>query len=228
MKGLVLGAVLLVAGWAEAQCCGDCGGDGQVTINELVVAVNNALNNCSGGGVPTPTPPGEGCPIDFSDDNTVPGTPDCYYVGRWNETCGDDDLEALWRSDSEFVIIEVLGFDPDLLFLGASVTGPGTAELICWFTQLDASDCEGDQLIEGTVTLGGGGATLTAAPTAAPFTIDDCPLTRYDASLTDVITPPELGRSALRRVGRAPSAALQRLRSVHAARPSKPSLRRSR
>ena len=31
-------------GWA--QCCGDCNGDGQVTINELIGAVNNDLNSC--------------------------------------------------------------------------------------------------------------------------------------------------------------------------------------
>jgi len=29
-----------------AQCCGDCNGDGQVTIDELLGAVTNALNAC--------------------------------------------------------------------------------------------------------------------------------------------------------------------------------------
>ncbi len=222
MKGLILGAALLVAGWAEAQCCGDCGGDGQVTINDLIVAVNNALTDCAG--VPTPTPPAEGCPIDFQDDNSVPGTPDCYYVGRWNQSCGSDDLEALWRSDSEFVIVELLGFEPGL-FLGASVTGAGTAELICWFMQLDAEDCDGDQLLEGTITLGEGGATLGVMPQTSPFTIEQCDFAFYDGTLTDVITPAESSRTAARRVRAAP-AALQRLRSAQALRPPKPALRR--
>jgi hypothetical protein len=29
-----------------AQCCGDCNGDGHVTIDEILTAVNNALNGC--------------------------------------------------------------------------------------------------------------------------------------------------------------------------------------
>src|SRR5271169_5182301 len=51
---LILVAVLVcaMAGSARAQCCGDCNGDGMVTINELITAVNNALSGCGG---PTPT-----------------------------------------------------------------------------------------------------------------------------------------------------------------------------
>jgi len=33
------------------QCCGDCNGDGQVTINELVTAVNRALEGCQDDGI---------------------------------------------------------------------------------------------------------------------------------------------------------------------------------
>jgi hypothetical protein len=36
----------LAAGTAGAQCCGDCNGDGSVTINDLITAVNNALDGC--------------------------------------------------------------------------------------------------------------------------------------------------------------------------------------
>jgi hypothetical protein len=43
--------VAVMAWWlaapAGAQCCGDCGGDGTVAINDLITAVNNALNGCS-------------------------------------------------------------------------------------------------------------------------------------------------------------------------------------
>jgi hypothetical protein len=45
---LVLATLLLTAGGAAAQCCGDCNGDGQVTINELITAVNNAQQGCGG------------------------------------------------------------------------------------------------------------------------------------------------------------------------------------
>jgi len=37
----------------QAQCCADCGGDGYVTVDDIVIAVNNSMNGC--GPVPTPT-----------------------------------------------------------------------------------------------------------------------------------------------------------------------------
>ncbi len=44
---LVLATVLLVrTSAAVAQCCGDCNGDGRVTIDELVHAVTLALGSC--------------------------------------------------------------------------------------------------------------------------------------------------------------------------------------
>jgi len=44
---LVLASIALTASNVAAQCCGDCNGDGQVTINELITAVNNALSGCA-------------------------------------------------------------------------------------------------------------------------------------------------------------------------------------
>lgn len=36
---------ILGSGRASAQCVGDCNGDGEVTINELILGVNIALGN---------------------------------------------------------------------------------------------------------------------------------------------------------------------------------------
>jgi hypothetical protein len=41
----------------------------------------------------------DSCPIDFSDDNSLEGTTDCFYTGRWNQSCGDANLESRWISD---------------------------------------------------------------------------------------------------------------------------------
>src|SRR5262245_43327931 len=95
-RAAVIAAVLLGASNADAQCLGDFNNNGMVEINELIVSVNNSLNGCAGS--PTPTPVGE-CPIDLSDDNTQTGTTDCFYIGRWNQSCGDADQEARWISD---------------------------------------------------------------------------------------------------------------------------------
>jgi hypothetical protein len=39
------------AGPAAAQCCGDCNGDNQVTVDEIVTAISRALSGCSNDGV---------------------------------------------------------------------------------------------------------------------------------------------------------------------------------
>ena len=47
----------LIVAWnparAAGQCCGDCSGDGVVTINEVITAVNRALEGCSDDGICT-------------------------------------------------------------------------------------------------------------------------------------------------------------------------------
>jgi len=58
VAGLILGAALVVAlrpgaRRAAAQCCGDCNGDGAVTVDELVTAVNRALESCADDGICT-------------------------------------------------------------------------------------------------------------------------------------------------------------------------------
>jgi hypothetical protein len=176
-----------------------------VAINELITAVNNALGMCSN--------PTDSCPIDFQDDNTASGTPDCYYIGRWNDACGAADLEAVWRGDGEVLIVDLLGFDPGL-FIGAEVTGASTAAILGWFTQPDAAD-----LVElgGSISLGAQGATLAVDPSEAPFDIDQCAFTRYRGQLEDVVVPSAARVARARRA--LDPAALIRLRAAAGQRP---------
>jgi len=212
MRALLLLATLLLSpALAGAQCCGDCNDDGEVTINELITAVNNALNGC------TVT---DACPIDFSDDNTVPGTPDCFYRGRWNANCGDAALEALWRSDGEILIVQLLDFDEGIYF-GAEVTGPDSAELFCWYLEEDASDCDANP-VSGSVALPADGM-LNLTPTAAPFSIDDCDFTRYRGAFVAVDTPAAAPRAAARAVD---ARALERLRGMVKSRAAQRDFRR--
>ena len=57
MKRAVVGitsaalATLLMAGGAMGQCCGDCNGDGTVTVDEILTVVNHALTGCSDDGI---------------------------------------------------------------------------------------------------------------------------------------------------------------------------------
>lgn len=43
----LLAALSLAASGAQAQCCGDCNGDNSVTVDEIVGAVDRALNGCT-------------------------------------------------------------------------------------------------------------------------------------------------------------------------------------
>ncbi len=217
MRSLLLAAVLsLMPTWAAAQCCGDCNADGEVAINELITAVNNALGGCLGvtpspGATPSPTVPAGQCPVDFLDDNTQAGSPDCYYRGRWNQSCGDAKLEALWRSDGEFVIVQLLGFDEGI-FLGAEVTGADSANLVCWYLNEDGSDCDEEHSAAGPVALRNGGGNLDLTPNPPPFTVDQCNFARYRGELFDVSTP---ALAAAARAVRVPNVqALQRVRDM--------------
>jgi hypothetical protein len=218
-RAAAIAAILLGASSAGAQCLGDFNNDGMVEINELVVSVNNALNSCAGS--PTPTvPPGGQCPIDLSDDNTQPGTQDCYYIGRWNQSCGAADQEARWISDGieddgepDIVVVDLLGFDPNFLFLAAEVTSPTSGELFAWFTVLNPGV---DDLHDtsGSLTLGDSGGTLVVEPDQAPFRINGCDFARYEGTLTDVVTPSSVRRAAPAQVS---PALLERLHSLRAA-----------
>lgn len=55
VEGIVVAVLsMLLVGTSSAQCPGDNDGSGDVTVDEVVAAVNSALNGCSP--VPTPTP----------------------------------------------------------------------------------------------------------------------------------------------------------------------------
>jgi hypothetical protein len=55
LRLLAVVLLLFAAQPAAAQCCGDCDGNGEVAINELIGAVNVALGGCDGGPNATPT-----------------------------------------------------------------------------------------------------------------------------------------------------------------------------
>jgi len=183
-RATVVAAAVLFAHTASAQCVGDANGDGQVTVNEAVQVVNNLLNGCTA----QPT----ACPINFGDNNTMEGTPDCFYTGRWNQSCGGADLQARWISDGDIVVVQFLGFDPPI-FYGAGVTSPNAADLIGWFRMQDASDLTSST---GSLTLGTSGQSLEILPGMVPFQIEACDFIHYNGALSEVVNPAAAQRAA--------------------------------
>ena len=124
--GLMWAAICVVSASAGAQCCGDCDGDGAVSISEVVTAVDAVLigcpangpccGDCNGSGdvsvnevitavanaldgCPKPPPT---CPIDF----TVQSQLACSFSGRFNANCGGT-IQARLVADSGLMLVSL-------------------------------------------------------------------------------------------------------------------------
>jgi DNA-binding beta-propeller fold protein YncE len=154
---------------------------------------------------PTPTPPsGDGCPVDFSDDNTEPGSDACIYTGSWNPYCGGNDLRSGWVSDGETVAMLFAEFS-DVQCVG-EVTSPTSATVLGCFLGPDEDDFDPRG---GQMTLSSNGAFLTFDPEEFAFIVDRCPVRLYSGSFVAIVSPASVaserqtliarGRAALRR-----------------------------
>lgn len=198
MKVLLLTLTVLcwTTGMAAAQCCGDCAGDGNVTINDLITAVNNALNGCAAvtptSGTPatptrTPTPtrqptntrkptatrtPNDRCPSTFS----TQGTNLCLFNGTFNRTCGGA-LNGTFSSNGRllFVTIATNLVDPPTVSFSANVTNATSAALVAW----SSDNFQTSRPTSGSVTLTNNGAQLVVFPDNPPFMIQGCNFVQY-------------------------------------------------
>lgn len=186
---ILLGLLVLIAGAVPAagQCCGDCGGDGQVTINDLVTAVNNALEGCTTG-TPTQVPtatrqptatrtPTNRCPFTFN----TRGNALCFFRGRFNNGCGGE-LNSTFSSDGTNLIVTLetgVATPPQVSFL-ARITGATTASLSAW----SSDGFQTSRPTAGSVELGTDATRLVVFPNDPPFQILGCNFVRYNGSYT--------------------------------------------
>jgi hypothetical protein len=170
---LLIGLIVAAgATTATARCPGDFNLDENTTVDEIVAAVDSALNGC-----PAPV----GCPIGFAEPTADDEA--CYFVGRYHPLCGDSNLEAYFVSDGQDVVISF--FDPDIDFF-AEVVDDGIAELFAW---QEITDPQQDPVtIDGEVLLSDPPReALTVSPTEVPFAIDDCDFERYDGRFAEYV-----------------------------------------
>jgi hypothetical protein len=176
---------LLVLAWlcwsavsAAAQCCGDCNGDGQVVVSDLITAVNNALGGCSNR---TPTPKPDGTPTsrctDVLTDNLSNATSVCGFNGPFGNGCGGTLVSAFTSNGTLMVVL--LNTNPVVGF-GATVQSATTASLVAWSSDNFAHSTP----VAGQIRLDNSGAELVIAPGASPFTVDGCSFTMYDGAYT--------------------------------------------
>ena len=161
---------LFLAGPATAQCCGDCDGDGQVDISELIRAVNGALD-------PTCAPPADACPYTF---DTLSLTQRCAFAGRFNATCGPR-TRAIVAVDGD-TIAAVFNTTPAVGFV-ATRTSATTADLVSWSVEPFATD----DPVSGTMELLDGRTALTIVPDAPPFAYGGCDFVHYRGEFEQTI-----------------------------------------
>jgi len=102
--GLIAVALTLAPHVMHGQSCpGDLNGDGEVTINEIIVAVNSALTGCSS---PSPTPPASASATATAKPTTTPTrtttpTPTPRFVDNGDGTITDHTTGLTWAKQSD-------------------------------------------------------------------------------------------------------------------------------
>jgi hypothetical protein len=178
---LVLALVYCLDGRAAAQCCGDCNGDGTVTITDLIIAVNNALGSCAEA-TPTPPPtvtptPIPSCPSSFTDS----GNALCGFRGPFNRGCGADLDSVFSINGSTLVVTIATGLtSPPTVAFSAHVDSATQASLSAW----TSNNFQTIHPLAGTVQLAQNATQLIVFPNDPPFMILSCNFVQYDGAYT--------------------------------------------
>lgn len=188
----MLGLVLLCAGAGPVagQCCGDCAGDGSVTIDDLIRAVNNALGGCpqetpTVGPSPTRTrvptntrkptatrTPNDRCSSTFN----TQGNNLCTFRGTYNRGCGSEVNSTFSSNGSILVVTIATGIaDPPTVSFSANVTQGSRATLTGWST----NDFQTVNPTSGSVRLNDDRQQLEVFPNSPPFSIAGCQFVQY-------------------------------------------------
>jgi hypothetical protein len=181
---------------AAAQSCpGDLNGDKQVTVDEVLTALNSALHGCPEGPTPTPTrsvvatqtptpAPVTGCALRFDED--YGGGSTCYFVGRVNPSCGSQGIVMSFTTLGflgVFVIITPPGascFQGQCFTFLATPTGPRTATLTNWSNSIQ--DPYFQHTLSGDLTLSADGEAIDLRPDGSPFSVSGCPFVEYQGT----------------------------------------------
>ncbi|MFN8644105.1 MAG: hypothetical protein U0802_21535 [Candidatus Binatia bacterium] len=185
---------------AGAACCGDCAGDGSVTIDDLVRAVNNALDSCAPAATATPTlavtpgtptrtatrtrqptntrrPTATATPVPTCRSSfSTQGSNLCLFNGTYNRSCGSA-LGSTFSSNGRTLLVTIATNlpDPPTVSFAANVTDASNARLTAW----SSDGFQTSRATSGSVQLTGGGAQLVVFPDNPPFMIQGCNFVQY-------------------------------------------------
>jgi len=92
---------------AVGQCCGDCNGDGSVTIDELVKAVNRSLDGCQNDGICSQPSgqrfpaSGQTTPYGPGSDGDVRAGATLSYTDNGDGTITDNNTRLMWEKKDD-------------------------------------------------------------------------------------------------------------------------------
>jgi len=96
-------AVMLGTRGALAQCCGDCNGDGTVTVDEILTAVNHALTSCTDDHICPQRFPATGQTTTFGpgSDGDVRAGATLSYTDNGDGTITDNTTGLMWEKKDQ-------------------------------------------------------------------------------------------------------------------------------
>ncbi len=102
----IMGAVLTVmlgTRGALAQCCGDCNGDGSVTVDEILKAINSALTTCSDDHICKQRFPASGQTTAYGagSDGDVRAGAALSYTDNGDGTISDNNTGLMWEKKDD-------------------------------------------------------------------------------------------------------------------------------
>jgi hypothetical protein len=176
---LVLGVNIALGRNGVGACTAiDVNGDDRVSVDELIVAVNNLLHGCGD--------TGGSCPLDFTSDFQNTSSPRfCAFTGGWNSGCGHHELQATFftaRDAEATVVTAVIFTTPPVFFAGLFDSTTHTRLERVGLVEDAPSAIE----TGGTMELTNGGRTLIIMPDPVPFNVDDCPFVRYEGVFSGI------------------------------------------
>ena len=102
IMGAALAVMLGVRG-VLAQCCGDCNGDGSVTVDEILKAINSALTSCSDDGICKQRFPASGQTTAHGpgSDGDVRAGAVLSYMDNGDGTISDNNTGLMWEKKDD-------------------------------------------------------------------------------------------------------------------------------
>jgi hypothetical protein len=137
------------------------------------------------------------CPLRFDGDTIgLPAT--CLFVGRYNDSCGQNAV-AVFAGDGRAMVVGIaVGQTTPVVYLPGQVLSGTRGKIVRWRPDLHLSTADP----EGSVSLENDGRTLHVRMPTGTFHVDGCPFSDFVGRFIDMIAAPEDARPPVKSVSK--------------------------